>query len=374
MNSPSHKKLTVGCPNLGNRALFDQYVNDAFERRWFTNNGINVQKLEEKIADHLQVKHCIAVCNATVGLQIAAMVLELTGEVIVPSFTFIATPHSLQWQGITPRFVDIDPSTHLLDPTKVEAAITERTSAILAVHTWGQACYPEQLQAIADKHNLKLYFDAAHAFSCSHGEKMIGNFGNCEVFSFHATKFFNTFEGGAITTNDDELAKKIRLAINFGFTGLDQVESLGINGKMSEIHAAMGLASFDTLDDVISTNRSHHQLYHDLLSSYKGIKLMQYPSSSRSNFQYIVLEIDRNALGITRDEIINHLHNEDIIARRYFHPGCHKMEPYSNAQQYNLPHTDVLCGNVLILPNGTAISSKEVKHVCYTIQAMIPKL
>ena len=214
------EKLHVGRPNIGNREKLMERLNAMLDRRWFSNNGQLVQEFEKALASYLGVKHCIAVCNATIALEITTRALELKGEVIVPSFTFIATAHSLQWQEITPVFCDIDPRTHLLDPSKVESLITNKTSGIMGVHVWGQGCNAEVLTEIAKKHNLKLVFDAAHAFGCTHNGAMIGGFGNAEVFSFHATKFLNSFEGGAVATNDDDLASKIRLMKNFGFSRL----------------------------------------------------------------------------------------------------------------------------------------------------------
>lgn len=370
MAKETHPLFLVGRPNTGDRALFDKIIDGIFERRWFTNYGEVVQSLENKVRDYLGVKHAIAVCNATVGLQIACQAMELSGEVILPAYTFVATPHSLQWEGIQPVFVDIDPKTHLMDPQLVEEAITSKTTAILGVHTWGRACYPEQLQAIADKHKLKLYFDAAHAFGCSHQGKMIGGFGVCEVFSFHATKFFNTFEGGAITTNDDTLAARIRLMINFGFSGFDQVVHLGTNGKMSEIHAAMGLACFEKIDYFIENNKAHYNHYCEKLKSLEGVSISSYNSKEQTNYQYIVLEIDGEKTGLSRDAMMNALHKEGIIARRYFFPGCHRMEPYSSQYQekkFQLPVTDLICNKVLILPTGASLDRNAIELISNAI-------
>ena len=205
------EQLHVGRPNIGDRARFLQRVEDMLDRRWLTNNGPFVQEFEQRIADYVGVKHCIAVANATIGLGLAARALEMSGEVIVPSMTFVATAHILQWQQTTPVFCDIDPETHLLDPQRVEERITPHTTGILPVHLWGRPCDTAALEDIARRHNLRLLYDAAHAFGNSHQGKMIGNFGDAEVFSFHATKFLNSLEGGAIVTNDDELAATIRL-------------------------------------------------------------------------------------------------------------------------------------------------------------------
>ena len=232
--------LHVGRPNIGSREAFMQYAEEIFDRRWLSNNGPVVQEFERRVAEYHGVKHCISMCNGTVALEIAIRALGMEGEVIVPSYTFVATAHALSWQGITPVFADIDPVTHNLDPEAVRRMITPRTTGIIGVHLWGQAAPVEALQQIADEHGLKLMFDAAHAFGCSRNGRMIGNFGACEVLSFHATKFFNTFEGGAILTNDDDLAEKMRLMRNFGFSGLDNVVHMGTNGKMIEVAAAMG--------------------------------------------------------------------------------------------------------------------------------------
>ena len=234
--------LHVGRPNIGDRVDFLHRLEGILDRQWLTNNGPLVQELEARIAAHLGVRHCIAMCNGTIALEIAIRALGLTGEVIVPSWTFIATAHALHWQEITPVFADIDPTTHNLDPAAVRRMITPRTSGIIGVHLWGRPAPIRELQAIADERGLKLLFDAAHAFGCSYEGQMIGRFGTCEVLSFHATKCFNCFEGGAIVTNDDALMEKVRLMRNFGFAGYDNVIHPGTNGKLTEVCAAMGLS------------------------------------------------------------------------------------------------------------------------------------
>src|ERR1035437_7730569 len=213
--------LHVGRPNLGDRGRFLRRGNDLWKRRGVIKKRPQVHDDEQKLVKLLGVKHCIPVCNATVAMELAIRALDLRGEVIIPSFTFVATAHALQWQEITPVFCDIDRATHNLDPARVEQMITPRTTGIIGVHIWGRPCDVEALAGLARRHNLKLFFDAAHAFGCSLQGRMVGNFGEAEVFSFHATKFFNTFEGGAIATNNDELAAKIRLMKNFGFQGYD---------------------------------------------------------------------------------------------------------------------------------------------------------
>lgn len=364
--------LHVGRPNIGDRDRFLQRVNDIFDRRWFSNYGPLVQELEQKLAAHLGVRHCIAMSNGTVALEIAIRALGLTGEVIVPSYTFIATAHALQWQEITPVFADIDPNTHNLDPAAVERMITPRTSGIIGVHLWGRPCDIDGLGEVADKHGLQLMFDASHAFSCSHGGHMIGNFGRCEIFSFHATKFFNTFEGGAIATNDDELAKQVRLMKNFGFAGYDNVIYPGTNGKMTEVCAAMGLTCMDSLDDFMAVNRANYQAYREGFASIPWLKLACYEESERRNFQYIVVEILEDC-PYTRDQVIQILHAENILARRYFWPGCHNMEPYRSHYPHAglmLPNTRAVAERVVVLPTGTATSPDDIRVIIKLFQML----
>jgi len=366
--------LHVGRPNIGNRKRFEERVNDILDRRWLTNGGKYVQEFERQLEQLTGVKHCIAICNATIALEIAIRALGMKGEVIIPSFTFVATAHALQWQGITPVFCDIDPQTHNLDPQQVERMITPRTTGIIGVHVWGRACNIEALSEIAKRRNLYLLFDAAHAFSCTYRGNMIGGFGDAEVFSFHGTKFFNTLEGGAIATNNDNLAHKIRLMKNFGFTNYDKTDYIGINGKMNEISAAMGLTNLESLDDFISTNRKNYQLYRRYLTDVEGINLVTFDDVEQYNYQYVVLEINPQIAGVTRDEIVAILHAENILVRRYFYPGCHQMEPYRSYFPHSgllLPHTEGITQRVLCLPTGTAVGEVEIKQICALIRFTI---
>lgn len=359
--------LHVGRPNIGNRDDFLISVNNILDRNWLTNNGQCVRELESRLAQFLGVKHCIAMCNATVALEITIRALELNGEVIIPSFTFIATAHSLQWQEITPVFCDVDPTTHSIDLNQVERMITPRTSGIIGVHLWGQPCDVEGLSAIAKKHSLKLMFDAAHAFACSHRGKMIGGFGNAEVFSFHATKFFNTFEGGAVATNDDDLAAKIRLMKNFGFAGFDNVIYIGTNGKMNEVSAAMGLTGLDHLDEFIDKNYGNYRLYRNGFEGLDRVRMITYDEKEKCNYQYIVLEIEESDSSINRDQLQKILQAENVLARRYFYPGCHRMEPYRSYFPHAgllLPETERLTQRVLILPTGSAVSPRDIESIC----------
>jgi len=396
--------LHVGRPNIGNRARLLERINDILDRLWLTNNGPFVQEFERKVADLIGVKHCIAMCNGTVALEIVIRAAGLTGEVIVPSFTFIATAHALQWQEITPVFCDIDSRTHNIDPLQVERMITPRTTGIIGVHVWGRPCDVDALTEIAHRNNLKLLFDAAHAFGCSYKGRMIGGFGDAEVFSFHATKFFNTFEGGAVVTNNDDLAAKMRLMKNFGFAGRDDVIYIGTNGKMSEVSAAMGLTGLESLDEFIAVNYRNYKEYKRQLEGIPGIQLISYDKTflegkgferettpypplvrgnprlslhdetEKRNYQYIILEIDETITHVSRDQLVEILSAENVLARRYFYPGCHCMEPYCSYFPHAgllLPETERLAERVLSLPTGTAIEEREIYQMCQILKFVI---
>jgi dTDP-4-amino-4,6-dideoxygalactose transaminase len=363
--------LPVGRPHPGDRVEFLKRVERILDSGRYTNHGPCVQELEASLAAHLGVRHCVAVSNATVGLQMAAHALELRGEVILPSMTFVATAHALQWLGIRPVFADIEPGTHNIDPAAVEALVTPATTGILGVHLWGLACNTTAIDAIAARHKLSVLYDAAHAFECSAMGRWIGGFGHAEVFSFHATKFFSCIEGGAITTNDDALAERLRRLRNFGFSGMDQTSGVGTNGKMSEVCAAMGLASLKTLDATLAINRQHHALYTQRLAHLPGMRLMPYPEHDRNNHQYVVLEYQPEPGALSRDELVALLWAENVHARKYFHPGCHRLAPYVDLEPgvgRRLPHTEALAQRVIVLPTGAAVSRTEVQTVCDLIE------
>lgn len=361
--------LHVGRPNIGNRDAFLERVGQILDNQWLTNDGPMVREFEHRVAEFLGVKHCMAMCNGTIALEIAIRALGLTGEVIVPSWTFVATAHALYWQGITPVFADIDPATHNLDPDAVRRMLTPRTTGIIGVHVWGRPAPVDELKAIADEHGLKLMFDAAHAFGNTYKGQMIGRFGACEVFSFHATKSFNTFEGGAVTTDDDELAEAMRLMRNFGFMGYDNVIHPGTNGKMTEICAAMGLTNLETFAEDIAVNLRNYDAYEAALADIPGIRLLDYDSAERNNRHYVVIECSDDCAS-SRDEIVDALHAENILARKYFWPGCHQMQPYRDL----FPHAQLLLSNtrniadrVIVLPSGTTLPNNAAATIASII-------
>ena len=361
----------VGRPNIGDEEMVLGRVRQALRTRWLTNDGPYVLEFERRVSDMLGVRHCVATSSGTMGLELAVKAAGLSGEVIVPSFTFVGTVHALTWLGITPVFCDIDPATHTIDPRRVEPLITPKTSGILGVHLWGRPCDVEALQSIASSSNLTLLFDAAHAFGCSHGGAMVGAFGAAEVFSFHATKVCNAFEGGAVTTNDDEFADAVRIMRNFGFAGEDDVRTLGTNGKMNEASAAMGLTSVESIGDFIAHNERNYRTYRSHLSGIPGIKILSYDELDRHNYHYVVITVDEAAAGLTRDHLHRLLTAERVLARRYFYPGCHRCEPYrsqfSNVGQ-RLGSTEFVASRVLCLPTGTAVSDNDIAAICALIR------
>lgn len=365
--------VAVGVPNIGDRARFHELVDEILDRRQLTNNGPVVREFEERLASHLGVRNCVAVSNGTVALELAAVAMGLTGEVVVPSFTFVATAHALSWVGLRPVFCDIDPETLCIDPEAAAALITDETSAILGVHVYGRPCATAALAQLAERIGARLFYDAAHAFGCSCDGVRIGGFGACETFSFHATKFFNTFEGGAVVTNDDGLADELRRRRNFGFpAGSRESLALGTNAKMSEVCAAMGLVNLDVLDRVIEANRANYEAYKSALDPVPGIGVMAFDEREDSNYQYVVARVG-DEFPLTRDDLVALLTEQNVFVQKYFWPGVHRMEPYATAMAHEgrtLPVTEAVAEEVVVLPTGLAVSSEDATKIATFIASL----
>ena len=363
--------LLLGIPNITSQNKFHEMVDDIFQKQWLTNNGQYVRHFEQMIKDYLNVKNVIAVNNGTVALEIAIRSLCLSGEIIVPSYTFVATPHSILWSGAKPTFCDIDSTTYNIDVNKVESLLNETTKGIVAVDVYGRPSEKDKLESLAKDHGLSLIFDAAHSFGNSFHRKMIGGFGNAEIFSFHATKFLNTFEGGAITTNDDLLAQKMRAMRNFGLLDNQSSSYLGINGKMTEISAAMGIINLQNIEQIIRVNKANYEIYKKGLKSLQGIKLIEYSNDENCNYQYIIIEVDPLIAGLSRDELSVVLGAEGVSTRKYFWPACHQMEPYKTmfpGVGSRLPVTELVSKKVLALPTGMSVSHEDVLSICDIIE------
>jgi dTDP-4-amino-4,6-dideoxygalactose transaminase len=359
--------LHVGRPNLGSREALLRRLDGALDRRWLTNDGELVQEFEARVAEATGAKECVVVVNATVGLELVARALGLGGEVIMPSWTFIGTAQALSWIGLTPVFVDVDPATHNVDPEAVERALSARTSAIVGVHLWGRACAAGRLADVAGRRRLPVVFDAAHALGCSYEGRPVGGLGTASVFSFHATKVASAGEGGAITTNDSELAGRLRRMRSFGFCAYDAVSELGTNAKMNELSAALGITSLESLDAFVDANRRNFERYASRLENVSGLRLLRPETDERHNFHYVVAELADPRCALGRDDLVAVLHRENVLARRYFHPGCHRMEPYRSAG-LRLPVTEELSARVLVLPTGTSVSEPEIDAICSIVE------
>ncbi len=363
--------VVVGRPWLPDRERILGLVGDVLDSGRLSNGGPSVVELERRIAELHQVRHCVATCNGTLALELALRAAQLTGEVVVPSFTFVATAHAVSRAGLVPVFADVDPLTHNLDPAAAERVITARTSAILGVHLWGRPCDVEGLTAVADRYGLQVLFDAAHAFGCSHRGRMVGGFGRAEAFSFHATKFFHTIEGGAVMTDDDDIAESARRQRNFGFGESLDSEIVGGNAKLNEISAAVGLSQLDGLDELAAVNRSRYELYRSEMQSVRGIHVVEYPALELSNYHYVSIEVDAREAGVDRDDLLDILLAENVIARPYFSPPCHLAAVYSEGPMQGLGETERLARRTLALPTGPALSLGDVRTVCDLIRSAV---
>ncbi|MFJ9855048.1 dTDP-4-dehydro-6-deoxyglucose aminotransferase [Streptomyces sp. NPDC101150] len=360
--------LYVGKPTVGDRARFFARLDWALDNNWLTNGGPLARELEDRIADLAGVKHCIATCNATIALELVLHASGVTGQVIMPSLTFAATPHSASWLGLEPVFCDVDPETGSIDPDLAASLITPETGAIIGVHLWGRAAPVDALAKVAAEHGVKLFYDAAHALGCTAGGRPIGSFGAAEVFSFHATKTVMSFEGGAVVTDDSVLADRIRAMHNFGIERDKTISSIGTNGKMSEAAAAMGLTSLDAFPATRERNRANYSLYRAELRGIPGISLISFDENEENNYQYVIMQVDQALTGLSRDRFQEILRAEKVLAQPYFSPACHQLKPYRTDPPLHLPHTERLSGRVLALPTGLSVSFEDIRRVCSVIQ------
>lgn len=340
-----------------------------FERHYFANHGPLVQKLDEAFAETAGVEHAVCVTNGTVALMLLARALELSGEVIVPAFTFPAAVQALVWANLKPVFCDVERDTQMISAATVEPKITSRTSAVLGTHLWGRPSDPDGLAALCERRGLKLFFDACHAIACTHNGKRIGGFGGGEAFSFHATKVMNGAEGGCMTTNDTRIADRLRTIRSFHASQTFAQVPVRFNGKMSEAQAAFALLSLEELDENIAANKTRYAAYKQGLAGLPGMAVIKYDDKEENNFQYVVLEVDEKEFGLTRDHVYQALSAENVLCRRHFYPGVHKISPFSE-QKVSLPNTDFLCGRLLQVPTGQAVSTDDIARICERIRAI----
>ncbi len=361
------RPLPVGQLYFPSWERYEAAFRGIFERQYYTNHGPLSQQLEGRLQQFLEVKHAICVSNATIGLMMVPDAMGLAGKVILPSFTFAASAHSLTQAGLEPVFCDIDLETHQISVDRIGELVDEGVSAIMGVNLWGGACDPESLSDIARAHGVQLYFDSAHAFGCTVDGIPIGNFGGAEVFSFHATKILSATEGGCICTNDDELAERLRnIRSSYGAgRHVDVIKTA--NGRMSEAQAAIALMSLDDFPANQKNNEALYHLYEEQLKTIPGLHLVRPTGVSFSNYQYLVCRVDEREFGLPRDLLIEILKAENVFARRYFYPGLHRTIPYvSQLPQYldRLPHTDSLSASCIQFPIGALVSTDSVERIC----------
>lgn len=358
--------ITVTSPLLPNLDDFMEYLKQIWDSKWITNNGSFHQQLESALAEYLKVPYVSLFTNGTLPLITALQALRITGEVITTPYSFVATTHSLWWNGIKPVFVDIDLQTGNIDPNKIEAAITPRTTAIMPVHVYGKPCDIEAIQNIADKYGLKVIYDAAHAFGVEVGGQSILNAGDMSTLSFHATKVFNTVEGGAMVMHDEKTKKRIDYLKNFGFANEVEVVGPGINSKMDEVRSAYGLLNLRQVDAAIAARRKVAQAYREGLKDVPGISFWDDMPGVRHNYSYFPIFVDAEQYGMTRDALYFKMKEQNVWGRRYFYPLISEFSTYrglESANPENLPNAHKMANQVICLPMHHALRDEEVRRV-----------
>lgn len=360
------KTITVTSPLLPPLEEFIPYLQEIWDSKWITNNGQFHKKLEAALAEYLGVPYVSLFTNGTLPLITSLQAMHITGEVITTPYSFVATTHALWWNGIKPVFVDIDPSTCNMDPDKIEAAITEKTTAIMPVHCYGMPCDTEKIQAIADKHGLKVIYDAAHAFGVQVNGESILKAGDMSTLSFHATKVFNTVEGGALICHDAETKKQIDFLKNFGFAGETEVVAPGINSKMDEIRSAYGLLNLQQVDKAIEARKKVARYYRETLCNVKGVHVFEDMAGVRHNYSYFPILIDAEEYSMSRDELYFKMKEQNVLGRRYFYPLISTFDTYKNLESSNpanLPEATRIADEVICLPMYYGLTEEDLERV-----------
>ena len=358
--------ITVTSPLLPDLDAFHALLKEVWDSKWITNNGSFHKRLEEALCAYLKVPYISLFTNGTLPLLTALQALRITGEVITTPYSFVATTHAIWWNGCKPVFVDIDPANCGMDPDKIEAAITPRTTAIMPVHCYGKPCDIERIQAIAERYGLKVIYDAAHAFGVEVNGKSILEAGDLSTLSFHATKVYNTVEGGAMVMHDDETKKRIDYLKNFGFAGETTVIGPGINSKMDEVRAAYGLLNLKQVDEAIEKRHQVAIRYREALRSVKGIRFFDDMPGVRHNYSYFPVFVDAEEYGLTRDELYFNMKEQGVYGRRYFYPLISTFSTYKglpSAAADNLPVATRIANEVICLPMHHGLSEKDLDRI-----------
>ena len=364
------KPIYVTQPSLPELEEFIPYLKQIWDNKILTNNGPMHQQLERELASFLGIPYISLFANGTLALVTALQALRITGEVITTPYSFVATTHSLWWNNIKPVFADIEPKFGNIDPDKIEAAITPKTTAIMPVHVYGNPCHVEQIQKIADIYGLKLIYDAAHAFGVKYKGGSILNYGDLSILSFHATKVFNTFEGGAIISHDSATKQRIDYLKNFGFAGETTIMAPGINSKMNEVQAAMGLLQLKSFEGSIEKRKTVADTYRELLKGIQGIAMLSEPEDTISNYAYFPIFVNEKEYGMSRDQLYEKLKQNNIYGRRYFYPLISEFSMYKDLEssaQNNLPIAHKIANKVICLPIYSELEIKDIKKVANII-------
>lgn len=360
------KTITVTSPLLPDLKEFEKMLEDIWQRKWLTNNGFYHKELEKALAEYLDVPYLSLFTNGTLPLITALQAMRITGEVITTPYSFVATTHSIWWNNLKPVFVDVEEETGNIDPEKIEAAITPQTTAIMPVHVYGTPCNTKRIQEIADIYGLKVIYDAAHAFGVNVNGKSILENGDMSTLSFHATKVYNTVEGGALICRDEATKKRIDYLKNFGFAGETTVVAPGINSKMDELRAAYGLLNLQQVDQAIAKRKHVAELYRAVLKDIPGIRFLNDIEGVRHNYSYFPIFITENEYGMSRDSIYEKLKDNNILGRRYFYPLISNFPVYrglESASPENLPIATKLADQVLCLPIYADLSDTDIERI-----------
>lgn len=363
--------INVTLPLLPDLGEFNDLLKEIWDSKWITNNGSFHKRLETALAEYLKVPYVSLFTNGTLPLMTALQALDITGEVLTPPYSFVATTHCLQLCGIKPVFVDIDPATGNIDPARIEAAITRKTTAIMPVHVYGMPCDTEAIQAVADKYGLKVIYDAAHAFGVEVNGRSVLGAGDMSTLSFHATKVYNTVEGGAMVMHDEKTKWRIDRLKDFGFAGETEVVATGINAKMDEIRAAYGLLNLRQVDRAIAARRQVAVAYREALRDVPGVRFFDDIPGVRHNYSYFPVFIDADRFGMTRDELYSRMKGAGVIGRRYFYPlisECPMYRGLPSAAKENLPNAHRMADSVICLPMHHELSADDVERVIDSVK------
>ena len=362
----NEKQITVTAPLLPDLEEFNVLLKEIWDSKWITNNGSFHKQLEKELAEYLKVPYISLFTNGTLPLLTALQAMRITGEVITTPYSFVATTHSIWWNGCKPVFVDVDPATGNMDPDKIEAAITNKTTAIMPVHVYGKPCDTTRIKEIADKYGLKVIYDAAHAFGVEVNGESVLTAGDMSTLSFHATKVYNTLEGGALVMHDAETKKRVDYLKNFGFAGETEVVAPGINSKVDEVRAAYGIINLRQVDTAIEARHQVAVKYRDALRPVEGITFMDDMPGVKHNYSYFPIFIDAEKYGMTRDELYEKMRSHNVLGRRYFYPLISTFSTYrglESAAPKNLPNAHKMADSVICLPMHHELSAEDIHRV-----------